>query len=320
MIAIPDLAEKIIKHRTSDGGGLHKPSGHRASGIGMPCARFLVHAQRDWDKSARINDGLLLLFKEGHLHEREIMADLATIGAEVWGQQDSKEWRGMNITGHPDGKIYLQDGSTQQLAIVEIKSTNSQTFRKICVADDLLGHSLITRKWYAQCQIYMMLFNCEHCLMLLKDRQWGGIKQINIELNLDYTEVILKRVELANQHLKEGTWPDKINDPAVCNKCWQAHNCMPDMIATATMGVIDNEELEDMVTRIMELKEAFKEHNSLDRAIKNRLPREVGEFILGTFLIKQTQVDKKEYTVKASSYITRKFESIELQTNDTKSL
>ena len=307
MIAIPNLAEQLDGQIEEWGNS--KPSGHRASEVGFPCARYLVHAQKDWQARPAADIGLRRMFREGNSHERQIMAQLIGMGAEVWGQQDTMRWDELNINGRPDGKIYF-DGHKGPYAILEIKTTNTYCYSALNTPLDFLEYSALTIKWYGQIQLYMLLGNTEWATMLIKDRQWGSIKQINFDLDVDYAEKILQRIELANKYLAGDGYPDKINKPELCSRCSFAHVCMPDLRLDGSLDVIDDEEVERLVAELQETAEAHKRHENINKQLKSRLPDQGGEYICGDWLIKQTPCSKEAYQCRATSYIMRKYVSL----------
>ncbi len=320
---IPDLAKALKQYRLEKFGGASKPSGIRVSELGWPCTRYLVHAVLDWERRAEPSDWAKLRMQEGADRERIIMRDLNAIGASVWGQQDVIEWRELNIVGHPDAKWYYQQTNhvPAKFGPLEIKYTNAHYYGRLNEPADFLDGDIFLRKWYSQLQIYTLLLNCEIGFFLLEECPGGIPKMIKCPLDYDFAEGELRRAEDAQVYIAEANahpdkpveYPDKINEPGVCNRCSFAHVCMPDVRADSSISVIEDQMIIELIDRREQLQALAAEHRAVVKQLNAILPVSVGQYMAGDFLIKQTMVDRKGYSVKPTQYIVRKYISLKPQ-------
>ncbi len=325
---IPDLAEQLKEYRLDRFGGATKPAGIRVSELGWPCTRYLVHSVLDWDNRAPPSDWAKMRMQEGADREKIVMRDLNAIGANVWGQQDTIEWRALNIVGHPDAKWYYEAtrDPSSKFGPLEFKYTNERYFRKLNDPADFLNGDIFLRKWYSQLQIYTLLLNCEIGFFLLEECPGGVPKFIICPLDYEFAERELQRAEEAQMYISEALakpnrkpeYPDKINQHAICNRCPFAHVCMPDLRVDSALNIIDDQMLIELLERRQELELAASEHRAVCKKLNMMLPDSVGQYMAGDFVIKQTKVDRKGYSVAPSSYIMRKFTCLKKRREDEK--
>lgn len=309
-VNIPDLAKQIMEHRTKDRALAVKPAGIRISEVGHSCTRYLVHAVLDWDQRKPVDAGLSLIFGEGREQEDIIVRDLLDIRAKFWGQQDTVSWDQFGLVGHPDGKLYLDDAKTK-FAVVEIKSTNEWTFSKLDKPTDFIDCSDLTRKWFSQLQLYMLLLNTEYGLFLMKERTWGKLKQINVTLDYALAESILKKAQTAWRHIQAKTYPERLNDLPTCSKCPFAQVCMPDLNAREKQ-VIASDEVAELLDRLAELEGAASDYDAVQKQLKKLLPDVEGEMVCGHWQISGKKINVKTNPKPASefSYIRRKYDRL----------
>ena len=198
---------------------------NRASSIGHPCTRFLVLSRVAWDKVAPYDWGLQLIFREGNNQEKAIIRDLEDAGFNVIEQQRAFMMKDLNISGHIDGKILL-DGYAYPF---DAKSMSPFIFQAVKSMDDMMRHRYVhLRKYPAQIMSYLLLDEKETGLFILKNKTNGMIRPVQVFLDYQYMDGILKKVEIVNQHVAANTLPEHHEDKTVCEDCNFAHICLPE--------------------------------------------------------------------------------------------
>lgn len=310
-----DIVQTVTDHLTSKIKQWPVRS-NRASEIGHPCQRYLVYQRTLWEKKALHDVGLQFIFNEGNLHEDAVLRLLTDAGIQFVEQQRSYEWKEYQITGHIDCKV-VDNG----LVIpTEIKSLNQWNFESISAEDgiqDMLAHrSIYMRKYPAQLMLYILMDNKELGQFILKEKSTGQLKQIILDLNkeieflldgkedkcsgFEYAELLLQRAEAVNQHVADGTLPDRISWLiGACEHCSYAHICTPTPDREATLR--DDPVLEKLLIRRAELQPSHSEYNKVDKQVKAAIA-EIPEMVVGDWHIKGGWVDRKAYSVKAGRY------------------
>lgn len=297
-IVIPDIAtamrEKVDAKRK-----LYPCYVNRASEIGHPCVRYLVHKRLDWKQANKPSIKTQHIFSEGNLHEDDVVSRINAAGYQIILQQQNFTWDTYQISGHIDGKILVSD----EVSIpFEIKGLNPYTWNKLNTQEDFLTAAAWTIKYYAQLNLYMIMDNKEDGLWLLKNKLTGEIKQVNCKLDYAYTEEIIKKAELVNDFCEKKEYPDPMKYTNFwCKECTFLHLCTPDMDFDLGFELLDKKELQEKLERRDELLEASKEFKKLDGELKEDLKGKEN-VILGDFVIAGKEVSKKEYTVKAMTY------------------
>lgn len=285
-----NLIEKIQTHIQSERKSW-APACNYASSSGHPCSRNLVYQRLNWQEKALPNPRTLMIFREGNMHEKAIMTLLAESGIEVVEQQRPFEWPELQVRGRVDGRV-KENGS---LIPLEVKSMNSFEWEKINSVEDMRSsHAFWTRGYYDQFQLYLFMSNESEGIILLKNKQTGEPKQLNVKIDYEYAEKIAKKLEAVNKHVKEKTYPDRITDKAVCQYCDFRHICLPDE-ASASINILENADLLELLEAREQLKEAAKNYEQADKKIKYMLERtpEGTHLVGGKYQVKIQMIDRK---------------------------
>jgi CRISPR/Cas system-associated exonuclease Cas4 (RecB family) len=304
MINIPEIITNLKSKRRKK-----IPSySNRASEIGHPCVRYLVWNRTKWDQKHIYPTSLQYIFDEGVEQEKIIVKELLEADISLIEQQKSFRWEKYNISGHLDFKIL--DGNN---AIpVEFKSLNPYTFDSIKSVDDLYKNkSWFFRKYPAQLSLYLLMDNKEFGLFLLKNKSNGQLKQIELNLDYDYAESLLQKVEKINDFVEKKEDPEPIDyDEKVCGSCEFKHVCCND-IKGKELKFFDDEEMEKKLELYHELKLQVKAYKQIEDELKEEL-LEVNKVVCGDYLIEGKWIDVKGGTCerKPSKYWKRTIKRI----------
>jgi len=270
---------------------------NRASTLGHPCERYLVYERTRWAEK-KLHDVITqFIFDEGAIHESAVIKELEEAGLKIIEQQRPFEWKKYQITGHIDGKII--DGST--VIPFEVKSMSDWTWKSISSIEDMKNSKFHwIRQYLAQINLYLIMDDKEEGMFILKNKQNGLLKQIEVKLDYEYTESLIKKAERINLHIENQTLPDRISSEfGICEDCGYMHICLPSIEHKGT--IIDDPEIEIKLERRAKLKEFVDEYNELDKEIKEKF-KEVPELIIGNWKIIGKWVEKKSYTVPDMKY------------------
>jgi len=272
---------------------------NRASEAGHPCERFLVLARVKNDLRSAPDLGLQRIFDEGNLHEDALIRDIQAAGLRVTEQQRAYEWAQFELTGRIDGKLAV-DGVYIPL---EIKSCSPNVFEGLreLKAEDMV-HSKYPwiRKYPAQILLYMLMEGVDCGLMIFKNKSTGEKLQKIFTLNgpaLEYVELILKKLERVNAHIKGGTEPPAalIND---CKGCAFAKTaCFPGQDYGPGIDILEDPDLAAKLSRRGELEAAAKEFETLDKEIKDGFRGRTA--VVGEWLIESKPFETTTYNVPA---------------------
>lgn len=241
---------------------------NRASEAGHSCVRFLVASRLYPEKKALHDIGLQRIFDEGRLHEAAILREIQDAGFQIVEQQRPFEWRKFELSGHIDAKILI-DGN---LIPLEVKSSSPNPFRHI---KDLEPMAMITskhswvRKYPAQILLYMLMDNKEEGIMLFKNKATGEKCQKNFNMEYEYTESILKKLEIVNDYVTKGELPEV----AMCEDCkncgFQQTYCFPDKDYGPGFVFLSDQEAADYLDERDVLIDPHKKFTPLDKLIKD---------------------------------------------------
>jgi len=290
---IEKISEHLQKERKS-----WAPACNYASSAGHPCARKLVYDRLNWREKLLPEPTKLLIFREGNLHEEAVLRLLSDVGLQIVETQRPFEWEQLQVRGRIDGRL-KENG---RLIPVEIKSSNSYDFEALNTQEDLLNSS----KWWVrgylgQFQLYLLMANEPDGIMLIKDKQSGRIKQINIVLDYEYAEKIAKKLELVNDCVENKTYPERIIDRSVCQYCDFRHICLPDE-ESEQIEITDNEEILELLEERERLKDAAKDYEKVDKKLKDAYFKNMkdGTYLVdGKFQVKISPYSRTIYSVPA---------------------
>lgn len=282
---------------------------NRASEAGHPCERYLVLRRLKW-QDMRLHDvKLQLIFEEGNHQEKIVLRDLEDAGVQIIEQQRDHEWRQFQLTAHLDGKAVL---SEIEAAPIECKSMSPHIWEQINTLHDLIqSDKPWLKKYPAQIQLYLLLANAERGFLILKNKSTGELKEIEVRLDLEYAEGILKKLERVNAHVAAGTVPEAIPyDEDICERCpFFQTTCLVEVKRTA-LQISDDPELASDLTRRAELEPLAKEFDKLDKAVKAKVKGQE-RAMCGNFLILGKECSRNGYEVKPTTYWATTIKPIE---------
>jgi CRISPR/Cas system-associated exonuclease Cas4 (RecB family) len=266
---------------------------NRSSEMGHPCTRYLVLNRTHWQEKALPDAKLQMIFDMGKMIEALVEHDLREAGFTILEQQRPFSWPEYQITGMIDFKVALDGG----VYPVEVKSAAPNMFASVATLQDMLNHKyLYMRKYPAQIQLYLIMDNKERGLFLFKNKSSGELKEIWVDLDLEYTESLLQKAERVNWHIANGSLPEPIDYAEdICGECAYAHICLPDRIGRE-VETIDDSELLDLVARYEALKAGAKEFDEINARI-NKLVEGREKILVGNYFIEGKWQDRATYNI-----------------------
>jgi hypothetical protein len=294
-----------------------------ASAVGHPCERSLTFDQL---RVAAANADLQPIFALGNTLERQAIIDmneaLAGTNISLVQQQTPLPPNPYGIGGQLDWKVKLRaaDGRPGVVFPCEFKSTSPHAYDGIDTFEDMRDHrNLWIRKWPAQLTVYMVLTNTEAGLFLLRNKVTGRYKQINVPLDYEYAEGLLKRAERVKAAVaaynaantdeeKVKCLPPRIAfEPSVCESCSHYNVCIPD---PTTLPEANNRlwdvQLDALCRMREELRPKKDEFEEIDEQIKEHGKSLVASAKLGE---KRTSITDG-FFVTASKYETTSYPGI----------
>jgi hypothetical protein len=282
------------------------------SSLGHPCDRAMVWNFTRHEVKRPHDATLESIFTEGRLHQPDIYARLEALGFEVIRESDRPTQykvggSGAVISGRPDGRISGFRGTRYKPPLIlEAKALSDYQWGRIRTVDDIRNaDSHWTRSYYAQGIIYGFLENLARGVFVLKNKATGRLKLIPFELDYDYAETLLQRIERLQPMIKEALDPPPIAyDRAVCGGCGFQNQCYPAKAFGEGASVLDDPMLEAALERRDALAVEHAEYARLDAEIKARLKHEGVKFaFVGPFTVEGKVVAKKAYQVAAHEEI-----------------
>lgn len=191
-----------------------------ASSIGDECARKLWYGFR-WARKPQFDGRLYRLFQSGHLAEARFVADLRSIGAEVYdvdpasGKQFGFKDLGGHMRGHMDGAGRRIPSGGEKWHVLEFKTHNEKSFA------DLKKNQVKKAKplHYAQMVVYMGWSTMERSLYLAVNKNTDELYAERIE----FDPVLFQQLLVKGERIIFGQEPPpKLNeDPKfyLCNMC-----------------------------------------------------------------------------------------------------
>ena len=239
---------------------------NRASNAGQECARRLVYERTAWDKKLLHDVGLQYIFDEGNRSEKATVEDITEAGLTLVEGQRPFTYPPLQVTGSIDGKI--ADG--QSRIPIEAKSINPYDFQTIKDFASVANHKKAhIRGYLAQLMMYLIMDNQEEGILLFRDKNSGRYKQINVAIDYTFLESILKKFELVNEHIKNGTLPDRVEDLTICKNCPFRAECLPDVSFGEAMRPVSDDYLVQLIERRASLADLSSEYNQLDEELKD---------------------------------------------------
>ena len=245
---------------------------NRASFLGEECERKLYYHRTAWNQATLHDEDLQAIFEEGRLQEKKLLRDLEEAGVEIYEQQSSLIWEEYNITGHVDATVKMEKDKTPIAVPLEIKSMSPNIWNMIFKrgwgvyewAEVKSGFEKKPwlRKYFAQIQIYMLCKEVEYGIMLCKNKSNGAIAQLNIGLDWEYAEQLVKKAERLNRYVEKKELPPPILfSNEVCRSCEYNHLCCPDQIALDPYVTVSDDQVAEWCKTDLENEEASKQRN-----------------------------------------------------------
>jgi hypothetical protein len=221
---------------------------------------------------------LQAIFNEGNHQESAIKLDLLKAGIEINESQTEVSFPEYRLFGHIDGS-YAKGKKTWA---VEFKSISEHLFKVMNTADDFINSKFPHHRCYIpQIQLYMFGRKLKSGLLILKNKNSGWLKEIEVKLDktlcqfyldkctrinkcVDESKIILHETyqikEIADfdkkkdredyQEIKNGACklveqclPERITDNCVCSMCNFSNICLPSEIREERAKVWINEHL-----------------------------------------------------------------------------
>jgi len=276
------------------------------SSLGHPCDRFIVWNFTRWDTKAKHEATLQSIFDEGRFHQPDIYRRLEALGFELVRESDRPvqyHVGGGVISGRPDGRITGYRGIKYKPALVlEGKSMSDYQWQATKTVEDLReAESPWTRSYYAQGQLYCFNENLPRGVFVLKNKATGLLKLIPFELDYEYAEALLQRVERLHPMIVAKQDPDPIPfTKSVCGGCGFAKQCYPAKSFGEGAAYLDNPALIALLERRDQLAEGASEHGRVDKAAKEILKHEGIKFaVVGPFVVegKEASDGSVRYTI-----------------------
>jgi len=251
----------------------------RASGIGDICNRRIFYYMTAGELAEEFDTDLIAIFEEGKEQEPAVRRYLSELGFEIKKAGYTENMESHGISGQVDGT--LEVGKNRY--IVEIKTVSEYAWDNLNKPEDF--NEGYYAKWYAQIQVYLLLFNYEKGLFILKRKQAKQLKIIEVDLDYNYAEGLLKKAEIVNKAIKDNAAPDFLKaNPVECRRCpFFAKVCNPPMDFGETQ-IIEDTILETKLSRREEISPLKSEYEKLDKEIKERF-KEIPSSICGNFSI-----------------------------------
>jgi len=252
-----------------------KPGFTGASELGWvsDCPRRLCLMQLCPKKGKGFDEKTTARLQEGKKQESLIRADLAYAGAELI-HVPRLEWPALKLTGDLDDLIVV-DGEKYP---IDYKTASSAMFNKISrlqSKEDLIRSPFIWLRHYpAQLQAYMLLTQKRLSALLFKDKEGGGMRLMDIELDFAYASSLLDGLRYVNECVAKED-PPKAEKKEVCAGCGFADFDFPEQEKTS--GEIEIVTDEDWLLRVKEyqglvdsgVQKSAKEFKKLEDEIKD---------------------------------------------------
>lgn len=273
------------------------PAVNYAYNCGHPCARNLVYCRLNWQEKTLPSTSTLLIFREGNLHEDAVIKLLMDAGVPIVETQRPFEIKQIQLRGKIDGQIKGDDG---KLTPCEIKSMNPYDFEKLNTIEDMkTSNKVWIRGYVSQMMVYLLGMEKESGLFIIKNKVNGELKFIPCVLDYEYAENDWKKLELVNEHVAAGTYPDRIDDRTVCKYCDFRHICLPDEVSEG-INITDDPELLDLLEKREAVSSVASEYEKLDKQIKEKYfkGKDSGDYLVGgKFQVKISSYDRAFYNV-----------------------
>jgi len=235
---------------------------NRASQAGSKCERHLVYMRTRWQEARPFDRRVQGIVMFGGDYEHALRLRLMEAGYMMRQPSRPYTWEKFNLSGTDDGDLSWDRGKTWSL--IEIKGLHTFYYDKVNEWRDFFD-SPIYCKYPAQLQIYMLLLGLDESYFVLGRKGTYDVKFLKVELDYEYAETILAKLERVNAHIDAGTLPDQINDHNVCNVCeYRITVCRPPVFYGPGAQVADPD-----VEVLLNLREKLRvERSAAEKAFK----------------------------------------------------
>lgn len=295
---------------------------NRISSIDDPCIRRLYFARHDWDKKSPVDTGLQGVFETGNILEpviERIVSEVGTAGKPKWrivGTQtptNDDMLKAHQISGTIDGFLQIEnDGKFETAGVIDIKTMSPNIFARMHTLNDLDRFEW-TKKYRGQVELYALAHNLETGYLLLVSKQnLYDMKLIEVPVDMDHCESLLRKADIVNEAIKTETLPDGINDAAVCGRCWFKSFCCPEYLTGEGVFVNDDSDMESIFDRLAELESVKKEIKALEQERDAKLVKG-RDMVCGRFIVtwKEIHVHRKAQEAKDTTQWRKNIQAVD---------
>lgn len=280
------ITSKVLPHHTN-----------WASDLADPCLRKLVYHRTCWEKQEKPAPYLQGIFETGTILEHIIINNLNWIGVRSrphWEfvkpgfKLNDNFMKAHQIGCNPDVflTVYPERGMPEVLGPVDVKTASGNIYRQINGPQDFDSRPHL-RRYPGQIMTYELASNFEigWLLVVNKDNLYD-FKMIAFPMDYGFMDTLIEKADTVNGHVKAGTLPEQINRPEECNRCNYRSHCCPSCCTGGNFACIDNDELEECLLALDDLRDQAKEINALetyrDRILKGCQGKDllVGEHVI----------------------------------------
>lgn len=309
----PSVVDSVIKAKEKKR-KIYPCHTNRASEIGHECEKYLVLNRTRWREKLMYPVELQFIFDHGKYIEKEAIDELEDAGNEVMEQQRpfEIEGKGSKITGHIDSRVRLK--SDGKVYTCEIKGLSPFDFQKLNTIDDFFNSTKPwIKKYPAQLNSYMEGTDTSPGFFYIKNKMAPNMpKEIWMSFDSTYMGELFEKAKRIDDHVKNETVPEPISFCKTCERCAFSHICLPDKSYGEGIEVINDGELEEMLDRKAELKDAYSEYNKVDKFIKEKVKNRP-YLLCGQWMIEGVVVKRKGFVVKDGEYWKSKIKKVTIK-------
>jgi hypothetical protein len=286
----------------------------RASSAGHPCDRFLYYERTENERRAPPSEERQAIFDLGNEVENYVLRELELAGVGVVERGRPFADSRLQLSGRIDASLRLP-GWPRALP-AEIKGLNPYTAGKVLTLADIRdSRTYWLRGYYAQQQAYLYLSSEELGLFVLFDKSRGSIRVLECPLDYDYAEGLLLKAERVRDAVALGEAPERVRDPAPCERCDFAHVCLPPRTYAGVRLLSDEDaaEVSALLERRAATEAAAGEHEEVDEALKGLLPESEGVLLVPGWEVDTRFVPRKGYSPKPvppGGYYARRYKRL----------
>lgn len=220
-------------------------SAHYASSLGEPCDRRLYHDLVDWESARPVDEGLQTIFERGRQMERVVLRLLDNLEVPIVRTQE--RWADERLRVHAKIDGFLHDPKTGRDIPAEIKSTMVPGIANAHSVEDL-KRSRYGRKYYAQVQMYLYLFNTGAAVFIVLDVQKFRIRSFEVPLDWDFADRMVKRIDMINAQIDARKPPEYTQDTSLCPRCPHfGRSCFPPVKMGEGITLLKDEMAEEII-------------------------------------------------------------------------